>query len=580
MKKSVLVFFIVSIIASGVIMGSGLNSLGLQSLPANELTTVYDLSSYWWTETEVISTESTSASTDPSLIVDNLGNIHIAWWDFTDYDGSGFDQDIFYKVWNSSTSSWSLTEVVSTESTGHSNNPRLAVDELNNVHIVWHDWTNYLGAGSDADIFYKLWNSSTSTWSLTEVVSTESTGDSADPSFTVDQFGSIYVAWNDWTDDDGEADPDIYYKLWNSSTSSWSLTEVVSSESTAWSQFPSLAVDTFGTVHIAWYDLTDYDGAGSDADIFYKRWDISTSSWSLTEVVSTESTGSSNNPSLATDSAGNVYLAWYDFTDYDGAGSDTDIFYKRRDSSTSIWSITEVVSTESTDDSQNPSLAVDTFGTVHIAWLDQTDIDSSGTDHDIFYKMLDSSTSSWSLTEVASTDSTSGSFHPSLAVDVFDIVHIAWTDQTDYNSSGTDSDIFYNRFVGSPLAPTYITASPIFSTSGIINVDWNDVARASTYYLYRETTYITSSSGLVPLAIITNSNYTDTISVDGAYYYAVVAGNVFGNSSLSDVAPVQVEISANDLLPFISNEGLVLFGILLVTQILFFAISIFIRRKK
>ncbi len=37
------------------------------------------------------------------------------------------------------------------------------------------------------------------------------------------------------------------------------------------SLFPSLAVDSAGNVHIAWADTTDYAGAGTDYDIFYKR---------------------------------------------------------------------------------------------------------------------------------------------------------------------------------------------------------------------------------------------------------------------------------------------------------------------
>ena len=109
----------------------------------------------------------------------------------------------------------------------------------------------------------------------------------------------------------------------------WNTTEVVSTESTSDSVIPSLAVDSSGTVHIAWQDSTDYGGSGTDADIFYKRWDASSSSWTITEVVSTESTNKSRNPSLAVDSSGKIHVVWWDETDYSGAGTDYDIFYKR-----------------------------------------------------------------------------------------------------------------------------------------------------------------------------------------------------------------------------------------------------------
>ncbi len=58
----------------------------------------------------------------------------------------------------------------------------------------------------------------------------------------------------------------------------WNLTEVVSTESTSTSQDPSLAVDSIGNVHLAWYDWTNYDSSGTDPDIFYKRWDAVTAS--------------------------------------------------------------------------------------------------------------------------------------------------------------------------------------------------------------------------------------------------------------------------------------------------------------
>ncbi|MBA7532375.1 hypothetical protein ES705_24601 [subsurface metagenome] len=178
----------------------------------------------------------------------------------------------------------------------------------------------------------------------------------------------------------------------------WSTTEVVSTESTDWSGYVSLAVDSPGNVHVVWKDLTNYAGAGTDEDIFYKRWDTASSSWTMSEVVSTESTDWSGYASLAVDSSGNVHIAWVDDTDYAGSGTDTDIFYKYWNASSSAWTTTEVVSTESTDSGVSSSLVVDSSGNVHIAWGDGTDYAGAGKDPDIFYK----STTSELETELAS----------------------------------------------------------------------------------------------------------------------------------------------------------------------------------
>ena len=80
--------------------------------------------------------------------------------------------------------------------------------------------------------------------------------------------------------------------------------------------------------------------------------------WNTTEVVSAESTDPSNSPSLAVDSAGNVHIAWCAFTFEVGHGTYWDIYYKRWDTSSQKWTTTEHVSTESTNEAVFPSLAL------------------------------------------------------------------------------------------------------------------------------------------------------------------------------------------------------------------------------
>ncbi|MCE7749736.1 MAG: hypothetical protein GPJ51_15225, partial [Candidatus Heimdallarchaeota archaeon] len=258
----------------------------------------------------------------PSLAVDSFDNVHVVWEDFTDYTGSGSDCDIFYKLWNASTSSWITTEVVSTASTSASDYPSLAVDSFDNVHVVWADLFDYGYSGSDRDIFYKLWNASTSSWTTIEVVSTESTENSADSSLAVDSFDNVHVVWTDWTLLAG-----IFYKLWNASTSSWTTFEVVTPKITHSATDPSLAVDSSGNVHVVFETYDDYSGSGTDQDIVYKKRFASTSSWTSTEVVTTDSILSLY-PSLAVDSSGNAHIVWMNENNYNDSGTDWDIFYR------------------------------------------------------------------------------------------------------------------------------------------------------------------------------------------------------------------------------------------------------------
>ncbi len=507
--------------------------------------------------TEIVSTESTNDSRFPSMAIDSEGNVHIAWNELTDYLSSGTDRDIFYKRWVASSSTWTTTEVVSTESTENSRLPSMAIDSEGNVHIAWNELTDYLSSGTDRDIFYKRWVASSSTWTTTEVVSTESTADSTYPSLAVDSTGTVHIAWEDWTDYAGAGtDEDIFYKNWSASTSSWITTEVVSTESTSRSSFPSLTVDSTGTIHIAWDDNTVYAGAGADRDIFYKQWKAFSSSWTTTEVVSTESTDYSLSAFLVIDSAGNFHIAWYDKTDYAGAGTDEDIFYKRWDAVSSSWITTKVVSTESDSYSRSPSLIVDSSGNIHIAWHDGTDYVSSGTDSDVFYKRWDTSTSTWTTTEVVSTESTGDSTNPSLTVNSTGTIHIAWQDITDYNGAGTDIDIFYKFLTGPPLAPELAFIVPNPTDIDTVYLDWDNVTTATTYYVYRSAYYIWSVEKLNPIATVITSGYFDTIPYEGNFYYVIVAGNFAGNSSHSNCQYVEVifpDFKAPELTPILPN---------------------------
>ena len=169
---------------------------------------------------------------------------------------------------------------------------------------------------------------------------------------------------------------------------------------------------------------------------------------------------------------------------------------------------------------------------------------------------FDRSTWKWSITEVVSTESTSESNARSLATDAAGNVHIAWFDWTDYEGSGTDWDIFYRLSTVSPTAPelAFIVPNPTDLTTCYL--DWNNVIGATSYHVYRSTSYIWSVEGLAPIATVYSSDYSDTIPSEGFYYYVVVAENFAGNSSHSNCQYVEVKFATLDtpeLAPILPN---------------------------
>lgn len=142
------------------------------------------------------------------------------WYDHTDYDSSGTDVDIFYKYWNTATAIWTTTEVISTESTVASSYPNIAIDSHDNLHVVWSDYTDYdsFGVTVYAEILYKYWNAATAIWTTTEEVPT-SPGESYHPNIAIDSHDNPHVVWIDYTDyDRSGGDADIFYKYWNATT--------------------------------------------------------------------------------------------------------------------------------------------------------------------------------------------------------------------------------------------------------------------------------------------------------------------------------------------------------------------------
>ena len=223
----------------------------------------------------------------------------------------------------------------------------------------------------------------------------------------------------------------------------WTGTEIMSDMSSANTLEPAIVADSENNIHIVWFDNEDYAGAGIDNDIFYRYWSSSSRTWSSVEVVSTVSTGNSRYPEIDVDMENNIHIVWEDTMDYDGAGSDFDIFYRKKNTATDVWETTQVVSHISTTSAFKADISVDKSENVNIVWCDGTDYNSSGTDSDIFYKQWDNDLSSWSETSVVSTESTSGSLTPSILSDSLGNVYFLWDDTTDYAGSGTDSDIFF-----------------------------------------------------------------------------------------------------------------------------------------
>lgn len=425
--------------------------------------------------TEVVSTESTEDSKYPSIYVDIMGNIHVVWQDSTNYSDAGTDLDIFYKKYDSETNSWGITQIISNESNeidpedAESAKPDVEVDENLNVYIVWQEEDPDFGA-FNFDICLKMFNSSTESWSATELISTDSTTGSYEPRIAIDSNMQIHVVWSDSTDLDSGSDSDIFYRRFNQSSGIWkgqiNTTDVVSNTVNE-SESASIAVDSYGNIHIIWEDETNYNGEGNDKDIFYRMYNETTDQWNDLQVISTGSSDYSAIPEILADKNQNIHVVWEEDTDLNG--QDLEIVYRFLNTSIGIWNPFELVSMESTEISGNPTIAVDNSGNVHIAWIDQTPFDGR-IDNDIFYKVKNSSNQKWGAYQIISEYSWDNSNNPSMVIDESDNVHIVWYGEDYLPGAGMegDSDIFYIKLEKSVQVNPPSQPNPLF-TGGLLD---------------------------------------------------------------------------------------------------------------
>ncbi len=193
--------------------------------------------------------------------------------------------------------------------------------------------------------------------------------------------------------------------------------------------------------------------------------------WTNATVISDNSsnwnTGISENPDIAIDNNGVIHVIWQDSSDI-GFGNDQEIFYINN---TGVgWSNPIVISDDqnlwNNESSQYPSIAIDNNDVIHVVWHDNTN-GEWGVDTEIMYTNY--TTSGWSNATVISDDYTGWnddqSLVPKIATDINGTVHVVWYDDTN-GKWGTDWEIMYANYTTSTSWSNATAISDIYG--------WND----------------------------------------------------------------------------------------------------------
>jgi serine protease len=390
---------------------------------------------------------------------------------------------------------WSEDIRLTTDS-ARSGCPAIAVDSYNNVHIAWND---------DRDGNYEIYYTKVDNTGKTLVDDTRLTSDSAYsnlPTIAVDSYNNVHIAWCDKRDGAYE----IYYTtLDNTGQTLVDDTRVTLDPAGSW--WPTIAVDSYNNVHIAWCDKRD-----GNYEIYYTKLDNKGNTLVDDTRLTADSAGS-NLPTIAVDSYNNVHITWCD--ERDGA---YEIYYTRLDNKGN----TLVDDTRVTTDpaySRYPTIAVDSYNNAHITWHDKRD-----GNYEIYYTKLDTKGETL-VDDTRVTTSPADSKRPTIAVDSYNNVHITW----EYGIDG-NSEIYYTKLdtKGKTLVDdTRLTTDPADSWNPTVAVDSNNNAhiawqdkRDGNYEIYYKHTL-----GAQPDIWVSPTSFEKELSPDDVQSDKLTIGN-------------------------------------------------------
>jgi hypothetical protein len=420
----------------------------------------------WWNPRELVTDglDNIYNSIQPVVATDHFGNVHFVWVDGA-LDGSGPDDDIFYRKWNSTTQTWGSRVLITDDNVNNTERsylPDVDTDIFGNVHIVWQQDGDLGGSGSDIDIFWRMWNATIGSWTPRQLITDDiSGGGSRNPRLAKGLFGDMHLTLQ------GDSPTlDIQYRVWNGTSRTWGPKIVVfnSSVNAAGSD---IAVDPIGNVHIAWEDNANISGAssnGSDSDIFHREFYVDRKEWGPISHVNEDDESDSNDSNLfgiASDFLGNVHIIWEDLGEQSGSGGDSDIFYRKRNSTDENWESRALVSSDSqnTGYSTNARICTDSMANVHVAWLDGSDVNGSGPIRlDVFYNEWDAVTGVWIGERSLTNDllDNYNAYRPDIASDYLGNLVVVWRDNSGLLGSGSDHDIYFRRYDANLSLPDYV----------------------------------------------------------------------------------------------------------------------------
>ena len=240
---------------------------------------------------------------------------------------------------------------------------------------------------------------------------TWTSGMSINSDMAIDSTNTIHVVW----EDDTPGNREIYCRRSTDGGTTW-----IAAKRLTWTSGESIgaaiAVDSDNHIHVVWYDDTP-----GNHEIYYRKGLDGGTTWDAAKRL-TWTSGESSFPQLAIDSSGNLQVLWKDNT-----SGNYEIYHKSSTDGGTTWSGAQRLTWTSIT-LEPPAMGIDSGNIIHVAWADLT----SG-NIEIYYGNSEDGGATWSAAKRLTWTSGS-SYHPAIAIDSGNTIHVVWNDDTPSNA--------------------------------------------------------------------------------------------------------------------------------------------------
>ena len=329
---------------------------------------------------------------------------------------------------------------------------------------------------------------------------TWNSGYSQFPVIAVDSSGRIHLAWQDDTPGNFE----IYYKKSPDGGASWEANQRLCWTST-FSHLPAIKIDATDDLHILWDD----DAPGNN-EIYQKRSMDAGASWITSERL-TWTSGYSIVPDMAVDPSHYLHMVWSDLTP-----GNQEIYHKKSTDGGVTWTAGHRI-TWNAGASMSPKIVADPSGHLHVVWQD-----NMPGHWEVYYSRSTDGGATWTASQRL-TWSSNISVYPAIGVDSWDHLYVVWQ-----GSASGNTEAFCRKSTDGGVS--WIAAKRLSWTSGVssspkiavdssdnLHVVWSDDTPGNFEIYYKKSTdYGTTWSANKRLTWTSSYSWHPSIAVDSS----------------------------------------------------------------